>query len=269
MKKTVVASLPSFGAPPVVEVVVGVQFEQKIAIKTLDVASLWESFGKKDYPDYMELKPLDPTLPPNLMRFEFTQGPDFPRYLFKKRDGSDLIQFQRDRFVYNWTRPDGAGPECYPRYTPVMEQFLRHYDSMMSVINEKGLPPPKPAILDLTYVNLIDQNLAADGEISKIFKDIRWESSKVFLPLPKRTTFNYEFEIEPLKAVLHAHALPVQLVKDGRNMLKFELSVKGPLQTPDVQGMQEWYGQAREWIVRGFSDLTTPAMHKEWRRSDE
>lgn len=258
--------LPSFRFPPVVEVVIGVQFAEPLEIKTLDVADVWEAIGKKDYATYRELRRLDPILPPNIVHFEISDAPDFPRYLFKRTDGSGLVQFQRDRFVYNWTKPDNSPPDCYPRYEVVIKEFLDHYKKIIKVLKAGNRPLPKPALMELTYVNLIEHNHTDMSEISNVFRDIEWKNGQRFLPAPNRMNLGYGFRIDQIKAMLTANIGLVQLVKDGRNMLKLELSVKGPLQDHTDTAMIGWCATAREWIVKGFADLTTPDMHKKWEK---
>lgn len=258
--------LPSFLYPPVVEVVVGVQFAEPLEVKTLDVADIWEALGKKEYKDYKELRRLDPILPPNVMHFEISDAPDFPRYLFKKSDGSALIQFQKDRFVYNWTKPDNTSADCYPRYDSIIKEFVNQYKKIIKVLKSNDRALPRPAVMELTYVNLIEYDQADMSGITSVFKDIEWKDGDRFLPAPTRMNLGYGFKIEDIKAMLTANMGLVQLVKDGRNMLKLELSVKGPLSEHNDTAMIDWCSTAREWIVKGFDDLTTPEMHKKWEK---
>ncbi len=258
--------LPSFRYPPVVEVVVGVQFDEPLNIRTLDVAEIWESLDKKAYPDYRELRRLDPILPANVVHFEISDAPDFPRYLFKKSDDTGLIQFQRDRFVYHWTKPSNASSDCYPRYENIIREFIDHYKKTLKVFKSHGHSMPRPAVMELTYVNLIEYKQDDMSRISSIFKDMGWENGSRFLPPPTRMNLGYGFQIDELKAMLTATIGLVQLVKDGSNMLKLELSVKGPLQDHTDTAMMAWCETARKWIVNGFADLTTPEMHTKWER---
>lgn len=260
------SDLPSFQCPPVVEVVMGVQFNEPLNIRTLDVAEIWEALGKKTYPDYRELRRLDPILPANVVHFEISDAPDFPRYLFKKSDNTGLIQFQKDRFVYHWTKPDGAPSDCYPRYESIVKEFIDHYKKTLKVFKSHGYPIPKPAVMELTYVNLIDYKQSDMSGIGRIFKGIEWRSGDSFLPPPTRMNLGYGFQIDELKAMLTATIGLVQLVRDGSNMLKLELSVKGPLQDHTDTAMIAWCETARKWIVNGFADLTTPEMHEKWER---
>jgi uncharacterized protein (TIGR04255 family) len=258
--------LPSFRCPPVVEVVVGIQFAEPLEIRTLDVADIWEELGKKEYKDYKELRRLDPIMPPNVMHFEISDAPDFPRYLFRNNDGSALIQFQKDRFIYNWTKPDDAPADCYPRYDNIIKEFVSQYKKVIKTLKSKSRALPKPAVMELTYVNLIEYKEADVGDISKVFKDISWKDGNRFLPAPTRMNLAYGFKIEEINAMMTATMGLVQLVKDGQTMLKLELSVKGPLGNNADTSMMSWCTTAREWIVKGFTDLTTPEMHKKWEK---
>ena len=39
-------------------------------------------------------------------------------------------------------------------------------------------------------------------------------------------------------------------------------------ETTIENAIHEWYDVAHEWIVRGFTDLTTPEIQRVWERED-
>jgi hypothetical protein len=39
-------------------------------------------------------------------------------------------------------------------------------------------------------------------------------------------------------------------------------------ETSDIEAAFAFFDLGREWIVKGFKDLTTPAMHKVWGIKD-
>jgi hypothetical protein len=57
--------------------------------------------------------------------------------------------------------------------------------------------------------------------------------------------------------------LKMASTKDGKKVMLFELTARG---FGDVS-IDEWFAMGREWIVRGFTDLTTDSMQKAiWQR---
>ncbi len=47
-----------------------------------------------------------------------------------------------------------------------------------------------------------------------------------------------------------------------------ELTVRGIPKDKSVETMWQWFDLAREWIVRGFTDLTGQEMHSRWERQE-
>jgi hypothetical protein len=51
-------------------------------------------------------------------------------------------------------------------------------------------------------------------------------------------------------------------------LLVAELTVRGIGPDRSVEGMWSWFDLAREWIVRGFADVTGPDVQQNiWRRN--
>ncbi|MNP57063.1 hypothetical protein D3C76_1518510 [compost metagenome] len=56
-------------------------------------------------------------------------------------------------------------------------------------------------------------------------------------------------------------------VKGEENKVQIlELAARGPVIDRSEAAMNEWFGLAREWIVRGFTDLTSKDAHALWGR---
>ena len=122
------ADLPEFECPPVVEVVLGVQFTELTAYRTWHAGLLWDTTFRKHFPKCAEQPPLDPVfetfgsqkLARNLFRIQ--QRAIIPRLWFVSEDESELIQFQSDRFLHNWK--SGQQDARYPRYEQIRERFF-------------------------------------------------------------------------------------------------------------------------------------------------
>jgi hypothetical protein len=62
---------------------------------------------------------------------------------------------------------------------------------------------------------------------------------------------------------LHVTLQPVRRLSDGVPMFLLDLTARG-----QIGEGTEFFDLGREWIVRSFAELTTPAMHKLWGRRD-
>jgi hypothetical protein len=53
---------------------------------------------------------------------------------------------------------------------------------------------------------------------------------------------------------------------DGKRVIVLTLTARGAPASPKIVGVLDWFDLGREWIVRGFTDFTADAMHKQWGR---
>ena len=115
--------LPSYRAPPVTEMTMGILFEGLVGYNSVLARGFWDK-AKSTYPIIEEHPPLPPTFETfgggnsaAQFQIELLASPMQPRFFFVSEDRSELLQLQRDRMHYNWRRTQGK-PD-YPRY-PVL-----------------------------------------------------------------------------------------------------------------------------------------------------
>ena len=89
-----------------------------------------------------------------------------------------------------------------------------------------------------------------------------------FLPTPETTQISETYLIEkkpghPLGR-LHVSALAGSLA--GKPTLQLTLTARGAPQKGTQEAALEWLDLGREWVVRGFTDFTTPSAHSIWKR---
>ena len=66
------------------------------------------------------------------------------------------------------------------------------------------------------------------------------------------------------KGVLNVGLREAIRTEDKVPVFVLELKAKGTASSIKSEDIREWFNLAREWIVRGFTDLTTPEMHELW-----
>ena len=127
------SNLPQFDAQPVNEVVLDLQFSSLAGLSTPQLGLLWQEF-RAQFPKVEEHPPLDrrmfaleprpqPSVSVRLQPLN-TLGPR--RVWFVSETGTELIQIQQDRFIFNWRKLKN---EAYPRYPHVRESFSRALDT--------------------------------------------------------------------------------------------------------------------------------------------
>ncbi len=275
--------LPEFENPPVVEVVLSLQFSELRKYQILHAGLLWGRYRDSGFKEFSEHAPLEP-------RFE-TFGPEEEirqpglkivsgdemrplRIWFIKEGGGELIQLQADRFVHNWRKTGES--QNYPRYERIKERFFEEIKELQAFFDEEGIGQIQPNQCEVTYVNLIsfDDDVWTNPEAAlKVLSEVRLnpDDSNALLPALEDARFSARFVLvaddqnEPIGRLI-VSAQPA-ISTDGSRMLRLELTARGAPFRPDLDGASQFFDFGREAVVRGFTALTTAQMHKIWRRT--
>jgi uncharacterized protein (TIGR04255 family) len=271
--------LPSFDCPPVVEVVLGTQFDPIKALRAPQIGLLWQEF-RTQLPITEEQPPLDPVIERFGAVRKATQGvsfqildvPPIPRIWYRNESGTELVQVQTDRFIHNWRRI--ADDDQYPRYEPLRTTFADDLERFVTFVQRENLGEFAPNQCEVTYVNHIipDDAWTEHGELDKVLTVFRQEYSDRFLAKPEDARLSVRYVIpsaagEPLGR-LHISADPVFRTKDDVQMIRLNLTARGRPAGPGMDGVLNFLDIGREWVVRAFASITTKEMHRIWRRTD-
>ncbi len=260
--------LPSFKNPPVHEVICGITFKP-LAMLAPHLGILWEKF-RKEYPTCREVDPLVPVI--ETYDNQEQPAPDLalpfmPRVWFISRDDNAIIQVQRDRFLHNWrkVRPSDE----YPRYKVVREQFEQRLERFRLFLNENELGTICPAQFEMTYLNHLPAGIGWESiaHLGNVFPDFCWRTSiDRFLQKPEKLNFRFAFRIPEDLGRMHISISTATRRPDNVPVIIVELTVRGTSAECSIDSMWVWFDMARDWIVRGFTDITSPQMHAIWQR---
>jgi uncharacterized protein (TIGR04255 family) len=252
--------------------VCGILFKPLKGLTAPHIGVLWEKFK----PAYSRCREVAPLLPA-IEKFEDEPieevnpfGGTFPtpRTWFETVDGNRLIQVQRDRFLHNWKKE--KGDEVYPHYDYVIENFRDSFRTFGDFLKENELGVIEPIQYELTYVNDIPQGdgWTRLGDIGNVFPDFIWRTpGDRFLTEPEVVNWQTAFVLPERVGRLHASIRLGKRRVDRHPVLRFELTARGISSDKSLSGMWSWFDIGHEWIVRGFTDLTSEEMHsKVWRR---
>ena len=259
-----------FERPPVEEVVCGIQFESLNALVTAHFGQLWDRYKPAGYSKATD----ESVLAPQIETFGSKSAEDpkpfeyLPRVWFHKDDGTAILQVQRDRFLHNWKK--STTQPSYPRYRHIKELFKHRLDTFELFLREHEIGYIRPVQYEITYVNQIVQGegWGSVEDIGKIFPSLQWHSSDDrFLPKPSNMMAQLSFDLPTKIARLHVVARVVYRRTDHKPILLLEFTVRGMPNDRSSDEMWNWFDTAREWIVRGFADLTHDEIQtKVWRR---
>jgi uncharacterized protein (TIGR04255 family) len=264
--------LPEYDNPPVAEVVCGIQFKTLEAFKVPHFGLFWKLI-EAEYPECQEVAPLMPIVE----RYGADEDqlqislPDFPQpriwFLHAKETG--ILQLQRDRFLHNWKKSKPT--DAYPRYHFVIGQFKEKLALFKQFVLQNNLGAVEALQYEMTYVNHIAKGEGWNDftELGSVFRDHRWHGQEGrFLPPIEHLNLRTTFLLPERKARLHVSIRDGRRQDDSRPLLLFELTVRGFPGDQSADARWQWFDIAREWIVKGFTDLTAPEIQKNvWRRT--
>ncbi|MEK7408566.1 MAG: TIGR04255 family protein [Acidobacteriota bacterium] len=266
-----------FRKPPLVEMVLSLQFEPVGGLTTAHVGVLWQRF-REQLPLIEEHPPLPPVSekfrPPSRTQVEVTveEKPPVPRVWFLNPENTELIQVQADRFIRNWRKMQGIEP--YPRYEPIRDKFRGEVAVLEQFLRDEGLGKVAVNQCEVTYVNHIEPCglWERHGQLERVLRNWTRLPPGAFLPEAEDGGVRLRFVIhgEAGKPVgrLHVALQPVWKKADGSPILALNLTARGAPLEEGIEGAFAFFDLGRRWIVKGFADLTTAEMHRVWERID-
>lgn len=253
-----------YEAPPVVEVVSGVAFATLGKIKAPHFGLFWNSL-KERFP-IVEEQPLLSPIRAGPAEIEISNVPPLPRFWFVNEEKGELLQLQKDRFIFNWKREDASPP--YPSYTEIYPKFDEMLSTFGKFVRAEKLGELTFRQFELTYVNHIPTTSLAEflPRPTDVLVDHRRDvSSDRFLPEPDKFNWTNVFSLPKDQGTLLVTAQTAIRAKDNQPLIRLDISARGIGQ--NGTNMHDWFELAHEWIVRGFADLTDPKIQNEvWRR---
>jgi len=235
---------------------------------------LWRSQYQSEFPIAQEQPSVEPGIeefgvlvPP--FEFRFESGVPLSRLWFLKDElGSEVLQVQRNWFARNWRRT--VAKMEYPRYKRVRRAFERDFGKLESFLGDEDLGKIVPTQCEVTYVNHIErgQVWSSPSEMGKIIR--LFKSSEYFLPPPEEVSLDANYVIPgPAEAPigrLHIVTRPLYSVADHQPIIALTLTARGRPAMESSQGILEFLDLAHEWVVQGFTSVTSDAAHEEWGR---
>lgn len=266
-------SLPEYDNPPVTEVVCGVTFDRLEGLFAAHIGILWGLF-QPDFPMVNEVAPLASVVEifdEQLLDVQMgiTDVPPLPREMFISRDENNIIQVQRDRFIFNWRKL--RQEDSYPRYVNVVQSFHNRFEVFRNFIETANMVI-MPRQYELSYINQIPQGDLWEkvSDLGTIFPNIHLAfDGRLVLTEPEtaywRTSFVLPNKLGRLYATVRTDAVRND---DKKPIIVFDLTVRGMANSDSLSDMHEWFDTARQWIVKGFTDLTSKdVQEKVWKRS--
>ncbi|OYZ99648.1 MAG: hypothetical protein B7X99_07155 [Rhizobiales bacterium 17-65-6] len=264
-------STPEYGRPPVSEVALSIEFSP-LERWTASQALLYGKLLQEDYPQ-MEIRP---ALPSQIEKFGDANwqapqvrlevmNPEANRFWFLAEPSNWLIQLQQDRFIVNWRKV--SGEEVYPRYlSSIRPRFEKELQRFLAFLEQQGLGSVNVRQCEVTYVN----DMYRGREWETLSEGIAFLSflsgfgKGKFLPPPEALSVAGSYLLPEEKGRLHFSVNHVLREPGNKEALQLRLTARGKPESSSAENVMRWLDMGREWIVRGFDELTSDRADKVW-----
>jgi uncharacterized protein (TIGR04255 family) len=256
---------PNYERPPVVETVLGVQFDRLVKLKNAHLGAFWKTLDNVEWPTVADAPPL----PPQFEQFDpvdawgrgvqvrLTQDPS-SRLQIRNKDGNRMLQLQNGRLHFNWL---GKGGDSYPRYEKVREEFIPLLEDFEQFVATEDLGTFQPNQWEITYVNHIPQGTVWDSPAD-------WGFFRPLSPLPSIANIiegesfggQWHFLIPPRLGRLHIEWQHERIPSEGEGettneLIRLTLTARGPVGKSGVPTVLEGLDLGRVTIVNSFQQL--------------
>lgn len=278
----------TYSLAPLVEVAISAQFDTPRRLAQAHLGAYWAS-QRDRFPTVHSTQGLPAIneefaggrswLPPSL-RLALAEEPD-TRVQMTSADKAWVQQVQANRLVVNWRSEDDRGVR-YPRFGGALEQFQRSWHDWNDFLRSLDLPPARPAVWEIVYVNKI-----ASGQLWKTVSD--WPN--LFPGLWAAPVGAIEgatlaglhgqwvWETTDPPARLYVEPKPGRGPAPGfQDLLFVTFTARGRLPLPakdasdendDVVEMDRGLRWGHDLIIRAFDSLISAKAKEAWGRHDE
>lgn len=260
-----------FANPPVIEVVLGVQFEP-LRMASGHLGWYWRDVLGGDWPNISD----GPRLPDQIESFgerwgfhwpamQFVLGPVTSpgRIQIRHRDDDRMIQVQDTRFVYNWIKSERE----YPRYRVIRQEFDEHWARFCEFVRRAELGTLRPNQWEVTYVNHVPCGplWSTPADADRVFPGLLKRPEPCGGTSFETMASEWRNEIPSERGRLHINAR-FQGVKrpDGAsvNVLVLHLTARGSVN--ETQSLSAGLDLGHDIIVNTFVHISSDLARKSW-----
>lgn len=269
-----VFQLPDYERPPVVETVLGVQFDRLAGFRNAHLGAFWNALGSSAWSTIADAPPLRPqferfdeeTRWGSEVEFPLTQDPS-SRMRIRNQQGNRMIQVQNGRLHFNGLGEHGG---AYPRYEQVREEFVGVFRQFKEFVASKNVGNFRPNQWEVTYVNHIPKGTVwnSTGDWA-FFRPLSGAPSIAGLIEGESFGGEWHFIIPPQQGRLHAqwqHAIRSSSEEEREEVIRLTLTARGPVREQDdhLQAVLEVLDLGRRTIVCSFQRLMTDEANRYW-----
>lgn len=253
-------TLPEYENPPVVEVAIGVYFKP-LGLTTAHFGGFW-AVHREQYPRVEDQAPILEAAQSGILEL-----PPLRRVMLHHSSDAFLMQLQGDLFVFNWRKT--SEESIYVRFSEIKKRFGAMWASFCDFVAREQLGPIQPHRYEVAYVNHIVGEMGSfPSQLEKYTSliQLRPASSSNFLPAPFALAADLQFNIPEQRGTLRISFKHGARPADQKDVLQMDLTARvNPRDVGD--DLDANLELAHDWIVRGFTDLTSREAQENWGRT--
>ncbi len=267
------SSSPTFRKPPVVEMMLGLQFDTLPGFTNSHLGLYWSKLDTKVWPTVEDA----PTFPQQFEKFGddrqwseagtinigLSQKPS-SRARFTNHSRDRMIQLQNGRFWYQWI---GASTE-YPRYETIRVEMADIFGGFIGFVKELGLGDVHLNQWEIGYTNHLPCGTVWHDpkDWTKVFNSNAMLPAFVGTSQLENFGGHWMYSIADNLGRLHVDLRSARDKPDGTDILALQLVSRGPVGDSD-DGLRDGLAGldlGHNTIVNGFRDLTSKEAREYW-----
>ena len=262
-----------FKNPPIVELILGVQFSPLSRMTTAHLGWFWKELGE----DWIDLSD-GPAFPDHFERFEPTTRSVSPgdfewrtrpfasmnRIAIGNRAQDRLLQVQPSQLRFHWRKSHGT----YPSYDRLIQEFADLFGRFADFVHQGNLGNVLLNQWDLTYVDAFPRGGGWDRpeDWTQILPGLFGVPAVAAgLSLDSRSA-NWSYLIAPDFGRLHIAAGSQILSGESEESLVLRLTARGPTRHDNPVGLlpRQAFDRGHEAIFNTFMRVTASEVQAEW-----
>jgi uncharacterized protein (TIGR04255 family) len=258
--------LPEFDKPPVIETVLGVQFEP-IPLTNALAGWYWKSRLEREWGTANETQRVEDVFERfgrerqwRTPQIKLMQQPIPGRLQIVRDDNERMVQVQDTRFVYNWRK---SKESTYPTYKTLLPEFNEQFARFSSFVDDESLGNLSINQWEVIYVNHIPKGELWEtiGDWPKIFPSVE---ATVAGRRMDGFTAHFQEELGDQQGRLHTELKFGKKKGADEELIVLQFTARGPVD--EKIDVLTGFDLGHSTIVKAFASATSDLAHKHWKR---
>ncbi len=261
---------PDWKRPPVIEVVLGVQFDALPALTNGHLGWFWGDMHA-DFPNSDDVPPIPPVVeafgdevPFGFPALGFRPATGDSRLRMTTDDGTRMIQVQNGWLVVNWTK---KGDAEYPGFTGVKTLYDEAMRRFAAFLEERKLGVIRPNLWEVTYIDHLPAGTVWNtlADLPRVFPGL-FGNGQCANGTNEAVNSTWAWRLSPQPGRLWVSVQSARTSSEPeRDVLLVRSIARGPLGTDKAGSLDEALNFGRSSVVDAFMGLASDEAKRYWQ----